>query len=69
MLYEYTYRKNKVGVDSFKENHKEFIKSNKLILKSQQRFKTRKHVFTEVNKIAFSVNNDKRMQSINSFET
>ena len=69
MLYGYTYRKNKVGVHSFKENHKEFIKSNKLILKSQQRFKTKKYVFTEVNKIAFSVNNDKRMQSINSFET
>ena len=36
--------KNKIDVDSFKE----FLKSNKLILKTQQRFKSEKHnVFIE----------------------
>ena len=30
--------KNKVITESFKENHNEFIKNNKLILKTQQRF-------------------------------
>ena len=46
--------KNKVNVDSLKEDQKEFIKDNKLILKSQQRFKSQKHnLFTEeINKIA-----------------
>ena len=31
--------KESVDTTSLKENHKEFIKNNKLILKSQQRFK------------------------------
>ena len=48
---------------------KKIIKNNKLILKTQQRFrskKKKKKVFTEeVNKIALSVNDDKRIQSIN----
>ena len=59
--------KNKVDVESLKENHKEFIKSKKLMLKSQQRFKSKKHnVFTEeINKIPSS---DKRIQSIDSIE-
>ena len=35
--------KNKVDVDSLRENHKEFIKNNKLILKLQQRFRREKH--------------------------
>ena len=41
---------------------------NKLILKSQQRFRSEKHnLFTEeVNKIALSANDDKRIQSTNS---
>ena len=40
--------KNKVNIDSFKKDHKEFINNNKLILKSQQRFRREKHnVFTE----------------------
>ena len=45
------------------------MKSNKLILKSQQRFRIEKHkVFTEkVNKIALS--DDKRVQPIDSVET
>ena len=53
---------NKPDVDSLWENHKEFIKNNKLILKSQQIFRSKKHnVFTEnVNEIALSVNDDKK---------
>ena len=35
--------KNRTDVNSLKEDHKEFIKSNKLILKSQQRLKGEKH--------------------------
>ena len=48
--------KNKIDKESIKENHKEFIKNNKSILKIQQRFKSQKHsVFTEeINKIALS---------------
>ena len=54
-----------------KEDHREFIKNNKLILKTQQRFENEKHnVFTEeVNKNALSSNDDERMQSIDSIET
>ena len=54
-----------------KEDHKEFIKNNKLILKTQQRFENEKHnVFTEeVNKNALSSNDDERMRSIDSIET
>ena len=53
-----------------KEDKKEFVK-NKLILKTQQIFKSERHnVFAEViSKIALSSNDDKRMQSINSLET
>ena len=63
--------KNKVGIDSWKEGQKEFIKSNKLILKRKQRFKSEKHnVFTEeINKIALSSNDNKRIQSADSIET
>ena len=62
---------DKIDIDSIKENHKEFIKSNKSILKIRQRFKSERHnVFTEeINKIALISNDDKRMQSINSIET
>ena len=58
--------KSKNDVNSSRGNHKELIKSDKKILKSQQRFRSEKHnVFTEgVNKIAISANNDKRIQSI-----
>ena len=48
------------------------IKNNKLILKTQQRFRSekRKHVFTEeINKIALGLNDDKGRQSIDSIET
>ena len=59
---------NKIDVKSLTENHQEFIKSNAIILKSQQRFKSeRHHVFIEeINKIALSSNDDKRIQSIDS---
>ena len=45
--------------------------NNRLILKSQQRFRSKKHnIFTaEINKIAWSANADKRIQSIDSVET
>ena len=40
--------KNQIDVDSLKEDLKEFIKNNKLILKTQQWFRSEKHnVFTE----------------------
>ena len=63
--------KFKIDAVSFKEVHKKFIKNNKLILKTQQRFKSERHnVFSEeINKIALSSNDDKRMQSIDSIET
>ena len=32
--------KNEINIDSFKKNHKEFTKNNKLILKTHQRFKS-----------------------------
>ena len=58
--------KNRIDIDSTKKNHKEFIKNNKLILQTQHIFKSKRHnVFTEeINKIVFSSNDDKRMQSI-----
>ena len=60
--------KNTVDVKSLRENKKEFIK---LILKSQQRFRSEKqNVFTEeVKRIALSANDDKRIQTIDSTET
>ena len=59
--------KTKIDVDS----PKEFIRNNKLTLKTQQRFKNERHnVFTEeINKIALSSDDDKRMQSIDSIES
>ena len=75
--------KNEVNVHNLKESLykkvknlsknkeiKEFIKNNKLLLKSQQRFRSQKHnVFTEeVNKIALSANDDKKIQSTDSLE-
>ena len=33
---------NQIDVDNLKENHKEFIKNNPLILKSQERFRSEK---------------------------
>ena len=49
-------QKNKADVQSSTENHKSFVKNNKLILKSQQWFKNEKHnAFTEeISKMALS---------------
>ena len=57
-------------MDSLRENHKEFIKNNRLILKSQQRIRRKKYnVFTEkVKKIPLSANDDKKIQQIDSIE-
>ena len=63
--------KYNIGKDSIKENHKDFIKSNKLISKIQQRFNCEEdNVFTEeLNKIVLISNDNKRRQSIDSLET
>ena len=55
----------------YKRKHKELIKNNKFILKTQQRLKSGRHnVFIEeINKITCISNYDKRMQSIDSIET
>ena len=49
---------------------KEFLKNNKLILKTQQRFKSERYnFFTEViNKIVLNSNGNKRICSIGSIE-
>ena len=63
--------KNVVNTDVLKENYKELIKNNKLTLRTQKRFTSESHnIFTEeVNKISLSLNDDKRIQSIDSVET
>ena len=63
--------KNKINVNSLKEDPRKFIKNNKLILKAQQRLRSEKHnIFTEeINKMALSLNDDKRMQSVDLMET
>ena len=63
--------KNKINIDNLKIDHKEFIRNNKSILKTQLRFKSKRHhVFTEkIYKIAESSNDDKSMQSIDLIET
>ena len=64
-------RRKKIDVDSIKQDQKEFVKNNKPILKSQQIFKSERYnvLIEEINKIALSSNDDKRMQSIYSIET
>ena len=64
-------KKNKIIVDSLKNDHKEFIKNNKIKLKTQQSFKSERHnAFTEeANKITLSSNDDKRMQHNDLTET
>ena len=37
--------KNKIHVDSLEKNQKQFIKSNRLTLKTKKRFKNTKHNF------------------------
>ena len=53
------------------KNYKDFLFNNKIILKSQQRFKSNHHnVYTEeVNKIALSSNDDKRLQTFDKVTT
>ena len=55
--------KNKIDIDNLKEHQKEFIKNNNPIIKTKQRFKSEIHnvITEEVNKIALSSNDDKRM--------
>ena len=62
--------KNKIDIDSLKEDEKEFIKIITNI-KTQQGFKSERNDFftKEINKIALSSNDGKRMQSIDSIET
>ena len=62
--------KKGINADSLKEDRKEFIK-NKLLLKSQQRFKSERYnVFNEeISKIALSSNDDNRVHSIYYIET
>ena len=59
--------KNKIDTD----RPKNFTKHKKVILKTQQRFKSERHnVFKEeINKIALCSNDDKRIQSIDWIET
>ena len=51
--------------------NKEHIKINKLIIKAQQIFRSKRHnVFTEkINKTYLSSNHDERIQQIDSIET
>ena len=63
--------KNKANANGIrKKTYKEFIKNNKLIFKSQQRFRNEKpNIFTEdVDKVALTASNDKRLQPIDSIE-
>ena len=55
--------KNKIYVESLKEVHKKYAKNNKIILKSQQRFKSERHNFSTQEIY------DKRLESIGSVET
>ena len=53
------------------ENYKDCLFNDKIILKSQQRFKSYNHdAYTEeVNKIALSSDDDKRLQTFNRVTT
>ena len=53
------------------QNYKDCLFNGEVILKSQQRFKSDYHkVYTkEVNKIALSSNDDKRLQTFDGIET
>ena len=63
--------KKEINADCLKEDQRKFVEKNKLILKTQQIFKSeRLNVFTEeVNKITLGLNNNKRIQSVDSIET
>ena len=62
---------NKVNTGRLRQKQNESIKNIKLILKTQQIFKSKKHnVFTiGVKKITLSANDNKRIPSIESVET
>ena len=64
-------RKKENWWKSLLKNCKKFIKTNEIILKSQQRFKSERYnIFPEeINKIVLSSNDDKRIQSNDSVET
>ena len=53
------------------KNYTDCLFNDKIILKSQQRFKSDHHVIytEEVNKIALSSNDDKRLQALDMFTT
>ena len=52
------------------KTYKNSLFNDKIILKSQQRFKSNHHkVYTEVNKIALSSNDDKRLQTFDKTTT
>ena len=53
------------------KNYKDCLFKNKIILKSQQRFKTDHHnIYTEqINKIALSSNDDERQQTFDKITT
>ena len=53
------------------KNYKDCLLNNKIILQSQQRFKSDHHdVYTEqINKIALSSNHDKRLQIFDKIRT
>ena len=57
-------------MDSLWENYRQFIKNNKLISKSQQRFRIKKHkLLKKVYKITSSANDNKRIQLMDSIKT
>ena len=52
------------------QNFKNCLFNNEAVYKSQERFKSYDHVYTEeVNKIPLSNNDDKRIQTFNGIET
>ena len=69
IIINYLERKE-IDVDCLKEDKKELLK-NRVILKTQQRFKSERHIVfpEEISKIALSSNDVKRIQSIDFVET
>ena len=62
--------KKKIDADCFKEDKREFVKNNKLILKTQVFKSERHHIFTEeIKKIALSSNDNKKIPLIDLIET
>ena len=52
------------------ENYKDSLFNNKTIMRSQLRFKSDHHVYTEeVNKIALNSNDNKRLQTFDRITT